>query len=100
MKQPKKLFRYQKEILKKKGLNWYDYMLLTEDNDTFTVTYIKDSLWQGNDYYEIDTTKKQITGTLITDEPEFNEKDIYKDLIDRYVVLGMDRVKMKPYKTR
>lgn len=28
MKQPKKLFRYQKEILKKKGLNWYDYMLL------------------------------------------------------------------------
>lgn len=37
MKQPKKLFRYQKEILRKKGLDWNDYMLLTEDKETFTV---------------------------------------------------------------
>lgn len=37
MKQPKKLIRYQKEILRKKGLDWNDYMLLTEDKDTFTV---------------------------------------------------------------
>lgn len=37
MKQPKKLIRSQKEILKKNGLNWNDFMLLTEDKDTFTV---------------------------------------------------------------
>lgn len=37
MKQPKKLIRSQKEILKKNGLNWNDYMLLSEDKDTFTV---------------------------------------------------------------
>lgn len=37
MKQPKKLTRVQKEILKKEGLDWNDYMLLTEDKDTFTV---------------------------------------------------------------
>ena len=37
MKQPKKLFRYQKEILRKNGLDWNDYMLLTEDKETFTV---------------------------------------------------------------
>lgn len=37
MKQPKKLTRDQKVILTKKGLNSKDYMLLSEDNDTFTV---------------------------------------------------------------
>ena len=37
MKQPKKLTRPQKEILKKNKLDWNDYMLLTEDKDTFTV---------------------------------------------------------------
>lgn len=37
MKQPKKLIRSQKETLKKKGINYEDYMLLTEDKDTFTV---------------------------------------------------------------
>lgn len=37
MKQPKKLIRSQKEILKKKGLDWNDYMLLSEDKYTFTV---------------------------------------------------------------
>ena len=37
MKQPKKLTRNQKEILRKNGLNWNDYMLLSEDKDTFTV---------------------------------------------------------------
>jgi len=37
MKQPKKLTRSQKEVLRRKGLNWNDYMLLTEDKDTFTV---------------------------------------------------------------
>ena len=43
MKQPKKLFRYQKEILKKKGLDWHDYMLLTEDQDTFTIIAKKEN---------------------------------------------------------
>jgi len=37
MKQPKKLIRSQKEVLKKNGLDWNNYMLLTEDKDTFTV---------------------------------------------------------------
>ena len=37
MKQPKKLTRHQKEILEKNKLDWNDYMLLTEDKDTFTV---------------------------------------------------------------
>ena len=37
MKQPKKLTRSQKETLTKNDLNWNDYMLLTEDKDTFTV---------------------------------------------------------------
>lgn len=37
MKQPKKLTRNQKEILRKNGLDWNDYMLLSEDKDTFTV---------------------------------------------------------------
>ena len=43
MKQPKKLTRNQKEILKKKGLDWYDFMLLTEDKDTFTVISKKEN---------------------------------------------------------
>lgn len=43
MKQPKKLTRNQKEILKKKGLNWNDFMLLTEDKDTFTVISKKEN---------------------------------------------------------
>lgn len=37
MKQPKKLTRNQKEVLKKKGLDWNNFMLLTEDKNTFTV---------------------------------------------------------------
>ena len=37
MKQPKKLTRTQKEVLKRKGLDWNEFMLLTEDKDTFTV---------------------------------------------------------------
>ena len=37
MKQPKKLFRYHKERLRKEGLNEKEYMLLSEDNDSFTV---------------------------------------------------------------
>jgi hypothetical protein len=37
MKQPKKLIRSQKETLRKKGFDWNDYMLLSEDKDTFTV---------------------------------------------------------------
>ena len=43
MKQPKKLTRSQKEVLKKKGLNWNDYMLLTEDKETFTVITKKEN---------------------------------------------------------
>ena len=43
MKQPKKLFRYQKETLKKNGLNWNDYMLLSEDKDTFTIIAKKEN---------------------------------------------------------
>ena len=43
MKQPKKLIRSQKEILKKNGLNWNDYMLLSEDKDTFTVIAKKEN---------------------------------------------------------
>ena len=50
-----------------------------------------------NKYYEIDTTYHQTKGTLITGKLKCNEKDIYKDLLDRYVVLGMDRIKMEPY---
>lgn len=37
MKQPKKLTRSQKEILKKYNLNYNEYMLLSEDKTTFTV---------------------------------------------------------------
>lgn len=37
MKQPKKLIRSQKEVLKKNGLDWNNYMLLSEDKYTFTV---------------------------------------------------------------
>lgn len=37
MKQPKKLTFNQKKVLTKEGLDWHDYMLLTEDKDTFTV---------------------------------------------------------------
>ena len=36
MKQPKKLTRNQKEVLKKDGLDWNSFMLLSEDKDTFT----------------------------------------------------------------
>lgn len=43
MKQPKKLTRNQKEVLKKKGLNWNDFMLLSEDKDTFTVIAKKEN---------------------------------------------------------
>ena len=43
MKQPKKLTRHQKEKLKKEGLDWNDYMLLTEDKDTFTVIAKKEN---------------------------------------------------------
>ena len=51
----------------------------------------------GNKYYEIDTTKKQTKGRLVTSKSEFMEKDIYKDLLNRYIVLGTDTVKMQPY---
>lgn len=37
MKQPKKLTRNQKEVLRKNGLNEKDFMLLNEDKNTFTV---------------------------------------------------------------
>lgn len=37
MKQPKKLTRYQKEILTKKGIDERAFMLMDEDKDTFTV---------------------------------------------------------------
>lgn len=37
MKQPKKLTRTQKEILEKDGINSKEFMLLTEDKNTFTV---------------------------------------------------------------
>ena len=43
MKQPKKLTRNQKEILRKNGLDWNDYMLLSEDKDTFTVISKKEN---------------------------------------------------------
>lgn len=43
MKQPKKLIRYQKEILRKNGLDWNDYMLLSENKDTFTVIAKKEN---------------------------------------------------------
>lgn len=43
MKQPKKLTRNQKEVLRKNGLDWNDYMLLTEDKDTFTVISKKEN---------------------------------------------------------
>lgn len=43
MKQPKKLTRNQKEILRKKDLDWNLYMLLSEDKDTFTVISKKEN---------------------------------------------------------
>ena len=43
MKQPKKLTRNQKEVLKKNGLNWNSFMLLSEDKDTFTVISKKEN---------------------------------------------------------
>lgn len=43
MKQPKKLTRNQKEILNKNGIDWNDYMLLSEDKDTFTVISKKEN---------------------------------------------------------
>lgn len=43
MKQLKKLTRSQKEILKKDGLDWNNFMLLTEDKDTFTVIAKKEN---------------------------------------------------------
>lgn len=43
MKQPKKLTFNQKKVLTKEGLDWHDYMLLTEDKDTFTVIAKKEN---------------------------------------------------------
>ena len=43
MKQPKKLTRNQKEVLKKNGLDWNNFMLLSEDKDTFTVISKKEN---------------------------------------------------------
>ena len=43
MKQPKKLTRSQKEKLRKNGLDWNNYMLLSEDKDTFTVIAKKEN---------------------------------------------------------
>ena len=43
MKQPKKLTRNQKEVLKKDGLDWNSFMLLSEDKDTFTVISKKEN---------------------------------------------------------
>ena len=50
----------------------------------------------GNNYYEIDTTRKETEGRLITGEPNFKEKNIYKDLF-KYVVLGTNNITMTPY---
>lgn len=49
-----------------------------------------------NKYYKIDTTKQQTKGTLLTNDIDFIEKDIYKDLL-KYVVTGTKKVKMTPY---
>lgn len=43
MKQPKKLTRNQKEILRKNGLDWNEYMLMMEDKCTFTVISKKEN---------------------------------------------------------
>ena len=43
MKQPKKLTRSQKEVLKRKGMDWNEFMLMTEDKDTFTVIAKKEN---------------------------------------------------------
>ena len=43
MKQPKKLTRSQKEALRKIGLDWNDYMLLSEDKESFTVIAKKEN---------------------------------------------------------
>ena len=43
MKQPKKLTRSQKEKLRKNGLDWNNYMLLSEDKDTFIVIAKKEN---------------------------------------------------------
>ena len=50
----------------------------------------------GDNYYEIDTTRKETEGRLITGEPNFKEKYIYKDLF-KYVVLGTNNITMTPY---
>lgn len=43
MKQPKKLIRHQKEILRKNGLNEKEFMLLSEDSVSFTVIAKKEN---------------------------------------------------------
>ena len=43
MKQPKKLTFNQKRVLTKEGLDWHDYMLLSEDKDIFTVIAKKEN---------------------------------------------------------
>ena len=43
MKQTKKLTRSQKEKLRKNCLDWNNYMLLSEDKDTFNVIAKKES---------------------------------------------------------
>ena len=43
MKQPKKLTRAQKIKMEKQGVDCNDYMLLTEDNNTFTVISKKEN---------------------------------------------------------
>lgn len=51
MKQPKKLTRTQKEILRKKGIDWNDYMLLTEDKETFTIIAKKENEYGYKEQY-------------------------------------------------
>lgn len=50
----------------------------------------------GNKYYEIDTTRQETKGHLLTKKSQFKEKKIYKDLF-KYVVLGTNKVEMTPY---
>lgn len=51
MKQPKKLTRNQKEILRRNKLDWNDYMLLSEDKDTFTVIAKKENEYGRKEQY-------------------------------------------------
>jgi hypothetical protein len=56
LKQPKKLIRNQKEILRKNSLNEKDFMLLSEDAVSFTVIAKKENEYGNKEQYTFEKT--------------------------------------------